>query len=113
MLLEPLKTSAFEVNMFAQHTFAHRLPMVYSSTGGSSRLQTEGPKPANADVIQAHQAYIEKVRFRKGANRILGPLGLNLARLAPLDPPVYSSHNSNLINLYSMKLSKLQCTQSA
>ena len=58
--------------------------MLLRYTGGSSRLQREGPKPANADVIQAHQVYIGKVRFRKGgANRILALLSLNLARLPP------------------------------
>ena len=56
------------------------------STGGSSRLQRERPKPANAVVIQVHQVYIGKVRFRKGANRILALLNLNLARFAPPPP---------------------------
>ena len=43
-----------------------------------------GPKPANADVINAHQVYIGKVRFEKGgANRNLALLDLNLARLPP------------------------------
>ena len=56
------------------------------TTGGSSRLQREGPKPANADVIQAHQVYIGKVCFRKGGpNHILALVNLNLARLPP--PP--------------------------
>ena len=71
--------------------------MQYLRRGGSSRLQREGPKPANADadVIQAHQVYIvghnHKIRFRKGSQTAFCPhLGLNLARFPPpLDPPVY------------------------
>ena len=59
-------------------------------TGGSSHLQREGPKPANADVIQAHQVYIGKVRFRKGgAKPHFGPPKSEFGPVGPpLDPPV-------------------------
>ena len=61
-------------------------------TGGSSRLQREGPKPANADVIHAHQVYIGKVRFRKGGGKPhFGPPKPEFGPVAPpphLDPPV-------------------------
>ena len=53
-------------------------------TGGSSRLQREGPKPANADVIQAHQVYIGKVRFRKGGKPHFGP---SKPEFGPVAPP--------------------------
>ena len=60
--------------------------------GGSSRLQREGPKPANADVIQAHQVYIvghnNKVRFRKGGQTAFCPPRSEFGPVAPLDPPV-------------------------
>ena len=70
---------------------AHRI--VRTGTGGSSRLQREGPKPANADTLQAHQVYIvghnHKVRFRKGGpNRILHSRSEFCPVAPPLDPPV-------------------------
>ena len=58
-------------------------------TGGSSRLQREGPKPADADVIQVHQVYIRKVRFRKGRGKThFVPPKPEFGPVPPLDPPV-------------------------
>ena len=66
----------------------------FGPRGGSSRLQREGPKPANADVIQAHQVYIvghyHKVRFRKGAKPHFGPPRPEFGPVGPLDPPTAS-----------------------
>ena len=54
MILEPLKANAFEVNMFAQHTFAHRLPMVYSSHN-SNLINLYSMKQASFNVLKVHK----------------------------------------------------------